>query len=314
MKISNVIAHFEISYEIPRFDELDFMFDLQGVLNRKEFLEKTIKLRSYPRHMKYSLFCNTDDKLNELRKKEFPIVFFVYDEVKEKGNKLYKKKKYREAVRHYIYAYNCLKWLEFKDKKRNKDVVASASLDPILDDDIEEMQLKVDENAVEKDSYIASIVFLLLNLSYAYMELRHYREAINCLDECQLLAGDKLSDIYFRRSQARTFNKTSSQDDYDLAGSDIDKAISLAKDVKIYQEHREKLNEIRCLTRKKEMANLKGLLVIFYFILDLLEKAQYSYKVIKEKNLSNDQVFFFNSKEKETHYKILKEYLLLLIF
>lgn len=95
--------HFERYYEIPKFDELDFMFSLSGTLSREEFLQKTVKLRSYPRHLKYSIFHNTDDKLDELRSKEFPIVFFIYDEVKEKGNKYYKKKKFREAVNHYIY-------------------------------------------------------------------------------------------------------------------------------------------------------------------------------------------------------------------
>jgi len=42
--------------------------------------------------MKYTLFHN-DYKIKMVRTKEFPMVFFVYDDVKEKGNKLYKKKK-----------------------------------------------------------------------------------------------------------------------------------------------------------------------------------------------------------------------------
>ena len=82
------------------------MFDLQGTLKRLEFLEKTKKLKNYPRHLKYSLFRNTDEKLEKLREKEFPIVFFIYDEIKEKGNKLYKKKKFREAIN--VYTYVCL--------------------------------------------------------------------------------------------------------------------------------------------------------------------------------------------------------------
>jgi len=79
------------------------MFDLQGGLKREQFLNKTEKLRKYPRHIKYSLFFNHDLKLKALREKEFPIVFFVYDEIKEKANKVYKKQKYREAVDLYIY-------------------------------------------------------------------------------------------------------------------------------------------------------------------------------------------------------------------
>jgi len=79
------------------------MFDLQGTLTRQEFHDKTQKLRSYPRHLKYSIFRNTDEKLIKLREKEYPIVFFIYDEVKEKGNKMYKKKKFREAINIYSY-------------------------------------------------------------------------------------------------------------------------------------------------------------------------------------------------------------------
>ena len=52
--------------------------------------------------MKYTLF-NNDDKLKQIRKKEFPLVFFVYDDVKEKGSKLYKKRKFRESIDYYSY-------------------------------------------------------------------------------------------------------------------------------------------------------------------------------------------------------------------
>ena len=75
------------------------------------------------------------------------------------------------------------------------------------------------------------------------MELRHYSEAIDCLDECISIAGDKISDLYFRRSQVRTYNKCSNDEDLRIANSDIEKAISLKKE-KIYFEHKEKLTKI----------------------------------------------------------------------
>jgi len=31
------------------------------------------------------------------------MIFFIYDDVKEKGNKLMKKKKIKEAIKHYIF-------------------------------------------------------------------------------------------------------------------------------------------------------------------------------------------------------------------
>jgi len=82
-----------------------------------------------------------------------------------------------------------------------------------------------------------------LNLSYAYIELRNYKDAIDCLDECALLAEDKVADVYFRRSQARTYNRFSSFEDLELAKKDIIKAIDL-KNEDIYLEHYKRLMEI----------------------------------------------------------------------
>jgi hypothetical protein len=42
-------------------------------------------------------------KLNKVREKEFPMVFFIYDDIKIKGNKLFKKGKYKEALEYYFY-------------------------------------------------------------------------------------------------------------------------------------------------------------------------------------------------------------------
>jgi tetratricopeptide (TPR) repeat protein len=192
--------------------------------------------------MKCTLF-HTDEKIKKIRTKEFPLVFFVYDEVKDKGSKLFKKKKYREAIEYYIYAYSMLKWIEFKDTKKGAEFLTVPSLDPILDADIKECKCFLDDVAVEEDSYKASIVYLLMSLSSAYMELRHYSEAIDCLNECIAVAGDKVPDLFFRRSQARTFNKNSSDKELQIAKEDIEKAISLKKEA-IYVEHQEKLKKI----------------------------------------------------------------------
>jgi hypothetical protein len=79
------------------------MFNLRGSLEDEEFFKKTTKMRSYPRHMKYSLFYQKDEKLQKVRQAEFPRVFFVYDDVKEKANRFYRKKQYKEAIDYYSY-------------------------------------------------------------------------------------------------------------------------------------------------------------------------------------------------------------------
>ncbi len=214
------------------------------MLSEEEFFLKTEKLRRIPRHKKYTLFNQRDEKLQKIHEKEFPVVFFAYDDIKEKGNRFFKRGKFREAVQHYSYAYGLLRWVEFKDKKRGQDIVAKPSLEPILDDDIEEKIVYLDDVKVEEDSYQACVVYLLKNLGYAYMELRHFSEAVDCFDEALEVAGDRLPDLYFRRSQARVYNKYSKQEDYELAKADILKAIELKKDEIIFKEHLDIINKI----------------------------------------------------------------------
>ena len=113
--------HFEPFYEIPRFGQFDFLFLLSGGLEHEEFIEKSKRLRKMPRHLRYTLFFQSQEKLQKVHEKEFPVVFFMYDDLKEKGNRLFQKQKYREAIEHYIYSYGLLKWIQFKDKKRQDE-------------------------------------------------------------------------------------------------------------------------------------------------------------------------------------------------
>ena len=216
--------------------------------------------------MKYTLFHH-DDKLKQIRTKEFPYVFFVYDDIKDKGNKLFKKKKYREAIEYYIYAYSMLKWIEFKDPKKNAEFLTVPSLDPVVDSDIKACKTFLDDVAVEEDSYRACVVYLLMCLSSAYMELRHYSEAIECYDECIEVAGDKVSDLFFRRSQARACNKFSNDAQLKLAKEDIEKAISI-KSEEIYKEHNEKLKKIieDRIKSRNEIIESKFFAIIFFRI------------------------------------------------
>lgn len=127
-----------------------------------------------------------------------------------------------------------LKWLEFKDEKKRYDLLKFSSLNPIFDEDIFQDQLKLEDIAAEEDSYRYSLIYLLLAMSYSFMELRHYREAIDCLDECIYLSGEKIADPYFRRCQARMCNKLADEEQLMLALADIQKAKSISND-KIYE-------------------------------------------------------------------------------
>jgi len=90
------------------------------------------------------------------------------------------------------------------------------------------------------------------------MELRHYKDALDCLNECEVEAGDKVADVFFRRSQVRTYNKLSSDEDFKLALFDIKKAISLKPEIKIYNKHLEILNKIIEKNEKTELERTKS--------------------------------------------------------
>lgn len=133
----------------------------------------------------------------------------------------------------------------------------------MLDDEIVEKIPFVDGPVVE-DSYKASIVYCLMCLGYTYMELRHYTEAISCLDESLEIAGDKVPDLYFRRAQAICYNKFSNSDDYKKALEDINKAISLKKD-SLYIEFLDKFKEMIEQKKKNELDSINSIKIYNYY-------------------------------------------------
>ena len=315
---------FEEFYEIPCFGNYDFMFFLRGSLSQEEWIEKTRKIRKYPRHLKYTLFYQNQEKLKEVHKAEFPRVFFIYDDIKQKGIRLYNRKKYREALEHFYYAYGLLRWIEFKDKKRQADFVVKPSLEGILDEEIEEKRCYLDAPDVEEESYKACVVFLLEIMAYCHMELRQYTYAIECLDECEETCGDLVPDVFFRRAQARMCNKFSSEEDLEKAKKDIEKAIQSGikyneeikkkygeginfykrpLELEIYYETKKKLEKILEVRLDNQVYNIKRLL-----------GKVHGNKNAKEDDMTEDEAIFFesclfsaDSDDLERKYKVLKE-------
>jgi len=150
--------------------------------------------------------------------------------------------------------------------------------------------------AVEEDSYKASVVYLLMCLSYSYMELRHFTEAIECLDECIGIAGDKVADLFFRRSQARALNKCSNDEQLQIAKTDIEKAISLKKE-QIYIDHYEKVKKIIEDRKASFLSKMEG----------LINKAKYSLGKMKERGLTMEECLLSRTDDQITQFKVLKE-------
>ena len=315
---------FEQFYEVPCFGNYDFMFFLRGSLTQEEWIEKTKKIRKYPRHLKYTLFYQNQEKLKEVHKAEFPRVFFIYDDIKQKGIRLYNRKKYREALEHLTYAYGLLRWIEFKDKKRQADFVIKPSLEGILDDEIEEKKCYLDAPDVEEESYKACIVYILETMAYCHIELRQYSYAIECLDECEETCGNLVPDVFFRRAQARMLNKFSTEEDLAKANEDIEKAIKFGEhyNAEIKKKYGEGINyykrplelEIYYQTKKKlEKIIEEKLDSKIYNLKRLLGKVHGS-KNKKQDEMTEDEAIFFEScflnsdnEDLKRKYKVLKE-------
>ena len=315
---------FEQFYEVPCFGNYDFMFFLRGSLTQEEWIEKTKKIRKYPRHLKYTLFYQNQEKLKEVHKAEFPRVFFIYDDIKQKGIRLYNRKKYREALEHLTYAYGLLRWIEFKDKKRQADFVIKPSLEGILDDEIEEKKCYLDAPDVEEESYKACVVYILETMAYCHIELRQYSYAIECLDECEETCGNLVPDVFFRRAQARMLNKFSTEEDLAKANEDIEKAIKFGEhyNAEIKKKYGEGINyykrplelEIYYQTKKKlEKIIEEKLDSKIYNLKRLLGKVHGS-KNKAQDEMTEDEAIFFEScflnpdnEDLKRKYKVLKE-------
>ena len=224
---------FEPHHEIPLYGPFDFLFFLRGGLSDEEWIEKTKKIRNLPRHLKYTLFYHNQKELKEVHKFEFPRVFFIYDEIRQKGIRYYNRKKYREALEYLNYAYGLMKWIEFKDIKRQENFLKKPSLDGILDEDINIKSCFMDAPDGQEESFKSCVVYTLEIMAYCFIELRHYTSAISCLDECEQIAGDLVPDVFFRRAQARMHNKNSNESEILKAKADIEKAIKLGEQFNI---------------------------------------------------------------------------------
>ena len=267
---------FNPHYEIPLYGPYDFLFFLKGNLEENDWFEKTKIIRELPRHLKYTIFYQDKKELQEIHKLEFPKVFFMFDELKQKGIRYYNRKKFREALEYFNYAYGLMKWVEFKDKKRQENFIKKPSMNAILDTDIEIKKCYMDDPLAEEESYKSCVVYILLVMAYCFIELRHYSSAINCLNECEKEAGDLIPDVFLRRAQARMYKKNITKEELELAEKDLEKSIILA----------EKFN----IELKKEYDEFHPVYRTRYINLDIYYLTKKKMEKIKEEKI-NEEIY-----------------------
>ena len=312
------IKDFNFYYEIPFTGKYDFIFLLRGGLSKNDWLEKTKKIRNFPRHLKNTLFFQSQLKLQDIHTYNFSKVYDIYMIIKKKAINLYTNKQYRECLEHFNYAYGLFRWIEFKDKGIKLNEINNNEKFSILDDNIEEKKVIIEfENSKkEEELYKLCLIYILEIMAYCNMELRLYSNAIEYLDECAVMAGNHFPDVYLRRAQARIYNKKISDEELKTAEKDINKAINL---VILHNSN----------IQKKENNNNSN--VNNQINTDIYYKTKNIYNQIIQKRLenkvnivrrligknpdikneqyfdNNDSVLYLNSQDIERQYKILKE-------
>jgi hypothetical protein len=236
---------FNFGYSINYYSKYDYLFKFQGNLSKKEFIQKTQKIRTYPLHLKQTLFLSKN--LADIRNKDFSFIKINFNEIRKKGNKLYKKKKFHESLETYFEAYSLLNYLQFTGTKSYNNLIQNNM--PILDSDIKEV--KVFSNILDDESEYNvddTIVSILLCLSNNFMELRNFNDALNCLNEAHKY-DDSNPNVLFRRSQCILYNKESTSEEYKQAIHDINKACNYFYDSKkeppiIFKQQKKMLQEV----------------------------------------------------------------------
>ena len=310
------IKEFQLYYEIPFHGKYDFVFFLRGNMEKADWTEKTKKIKNYPRHLKNTLFYQNNEKLQQIHKQNFQKIYKIYSKIKKFGLNLYNNKKFRECLEQFNYAYGLFRWIEFKDNNIKINEIINKENFTILDSDIEEKKIILntsDDNNNNKIEEInkACLIYILEIMAYCNIELRLFSNAIECLEECVILANNNLPDVYLRYAQARIYNKKSSDKELLLAEKDINKAIHLALihnkdkkykiDIKIYYKTKDKLNKIMKNRLETKIKYIKALL---NKNLNLKNKN----KNKKINNNTNDDVLYIKSDDdNKRQYKILKE-------
>ena len=304
------IKEFNLYYEIPLNGKYDFIFLLRGGLSKNDWLIKSKNIRKYPRHLKNTLFFQSQIKLQNIHKQNFSQIYEIYLIIKNRGNDLYKCKKYRESLEYFNYAYGLFKWIEFKNKNLKINSINNENF-VLLDEDIEEKKV-IRENNNDEKLYKGCLIYILEIMAYCYIQLRLYSNAIECLDECVNITGNYFPDAYLRRAQARINNKKISDQEIKLAEKDINKAIHLALlynsniqkkynnnqkliNTDIYFKIKNKYNQIIQKRLEIKVNNIRNLLI---------EDLNLQNKVLN--NINNDSPFAFDQNV-EKQYNILKE-------
>ena len=270
-------SKFEYHYEVPLPDTIqDFRFNIMNYT--QEGIEKSKILRKMPKHLRNTIFIK-NKRIEDIRKKEFPVIFLICEEMKEKAYNFYESKKYNEALNIFYIMYSLFKWVVIKDPKRREEFLDKYDFQKengLLDEEIEIRRLNTNKNNnYEESGFKSYLINILKGICYCYMNMRHYSEAVKCMDEAMSYVLISRGEVLFRRAQAIMYNKFSKLNDLNQAQVDLLQAKMFRK-IDLINEH---IKDIEDLINEKKYRKVG-------YIKTLFSQTNYAINIINKKNLN----------------------------
>ena len=270
-------SRFEYHYEVPLPESIqDFRFNIMNYT--KEGIEKSKILRNMPKHLRNTIFIK-NKSIEQIRNKEFPVIFLICEEMKEKAYNFYESKKYNEALNIFNIMYSLFKWVVIKDPKRREEFLDKYDFQKengLLDEEIEIRRLNTKkENNYEESGFKSYLINILKGICYCYMNMRHYSEAVKCMDEAMSYVLISRGEVLFRRAQAIMYNKFSKLKDLNQAQVDLCQAKMFRK-IDLINEHIKDIEDLINIKKYKKVGYIK----------ELFSQTNYAINVINKKNLN----------------------------
>ena len=265
----------------------------------EEKKEKEKETKEPKKEPKKEINNETKKEINNEIKKEInnEIKKEINNEIKKEINKETKKEINKEIKKEINKE---IKNAKLSPKKESKEKEKEDNNPPKKQQSkIEEEEEMEEINKYDLINFKKTMQLLLKRMGYCYIHLCSYSEAIECFNEAFKYVDDDCPDFYFRRAQAKIYNKNSNLNDLKSALGDLNKALSrkitfhseiLLREHKLVQE---------LIAKKEEQMSLVPI--------KLLNNFRYAMNKIKEKNLNIGDYIIKNNELDVTHYKILKE-------
>jgi len=213
--------------------------------------QKRKEYETWPYFVQHTLFHSEKDDFKAWRAMPFEDKLAKAEEIKEEGNKLYKEKKFGDAVDKYEEAPSLFHYCYSTDpgwRKNNRGI----------DDDV--LVLVDDTGADENEAAQIKRLRLTcaLNIAQCKLKLTKFDEAVKACDVVLELDPNNLKALY-RRAEGLVRPSGATAYDHDMAIKDLNKATQIDPDDKIVSSLLKTLRDDRKKQRSKDKGTFEGM-------------------------------------------------------